>query len=86
MKTVAIIPVPLLKEVLRFGRGGFDGVLCEKFGYSRQMRMTSAVVSRSDVQNVMVGGEKPNAFVGYSFTPRTKQFEYTEGKYYVLPA
>lgn len=86
MKTVAIIPVSLLKEVLRFGRGGFDGVLCEKFGYSRHMRMTGAVVSRSDVQNVIVGSMKPNAFVGYSFTPHSKRFEYTEGMFYVLPA
>ena len=86
METVAIIPVYLLKEVLRFGRGGFDEVLCKKFGYIRQMRMTGAVMSRSDVQNVSVGSMKPNAFVGYSFTPRSKQFEYTEGKFYVLPA
>jgi hypothetical protein len=86
MEIVAIIPVYLLKEVLRFGRGGFDEVLCKKFGYIRQMRMTGAVVSRSDVQNVSVGSTKPNAFVGYSFTPRSKQFEYTEGKFYVLPA
>lgn len=86
METVAIIPVSLLKDVLRFGRGGFDSVLCEKFGYSRQMHMTGAVVSRGDVQNVMIGGTKPNAFVGYSFTPRSRKFEYTEGKYYVLPA
>lgn len=86
METVAIIPVSLLKEVLRFGRGGFDGVLCEKFGYGRQMRMTGAVVSSSGVQNVIVGSMKPNAFVGYSFTPRTEKFKLAKGMFYVLPA
>lgn len=85
MTTVAIIPVSLVREVLKFGLGGFDGRLCEKFGYARQMRMTGAVVSQGRITNTSVGSMRPDAYAGYSFTPRGKKFEYTDGMFYVMP-
>lgn len=86
MTTVAIIPASLLKEVLRFGTGGFDSVTCQKFGYARHLHMTGAVVSQSGIKNVTVGSLRPNAHVGYSFKPTGKRFECSDGKFYVLPA
>lgn len=85
MKTVAIIPVSLVREVLKFGRGGFDDRLCKKFGYARHMHMTGAVVSQGGITNLSVGSMRPDSYAGYSFTPRGKNFEHTEGMYYVMP-
>lgn len=85
MATIAIFPVSLVREVLKNGTGGFDEKLCKKFGHSRQSRMTGAVVSHGGVINTIVGNMKPDSFVGYSYTPRGKRFEYTEGMYYVMP-
>lgn len=85
MQTVAIIPVQMVREVLKNGTGGFDDKLCKKFGYSRQMRMTGAVVSQSGITNTIVGSMRPDAYVGYSYEPRGKRFEYTYGVYYNMP-
>ena len=85
MQAVAIFPLWIVKEVLRNGTGGFDDKLCKKFGYSRQMRMTGAVVSQSGITNTIVGSMRPDAYVGYSYEPRGKCFEYTDGVYYNMP-
>ena len=85
METVAIFPLWMVKEVLKNGKGGFDNRLCEKFGYSRQMRMTGAVVSQSGITNTIVGNMRPDAYVGYSYEPLGKRFEYTVGVYYNMP-
>lgn len=85
MTTVAIIPGCLVREVLKFGKGGFDDRLCKKFGVVRQMRMTGAVVSQGGVTNTSVGSMRPDSYAGFSFTPRGKKFEYTDGMFYVMP-
>lgn len=85
MTTVAIIPVCLVREVLKFGKGGFDDRLCKKFGYIRHQHMTGAVVSQGGVTNTYVGGMRPDSYAGYSFTPCGKKFEHTYGMFYVMP-
>lgn len=85
MQTVAIFPLWMVCEVLKNGKGGFDDKLCKKFGVVRQMRMTGAVVSQSGITNVSVGSMRPDSLVGYSYAPRGKRFEYTDGVYYNMP-
>lgn len=85
MHTIAIIPVSLVREVLKFGKGGFDDRLCKKFGVVRQMRMTGAVVSQGGITNTSVGSMRPDSYAGFSFFPRGKKFEYTDGIFYVMP-
>lgn len=85
MQTVAIIPLWMVKEVLKNGNGGFDDKLCKKFGLVRQMRMTGAVVSQGGITNTIVGSMRPDSYVGYSYAPRGKRFGYTDGAYYNMP-